>query len=160
MVRGTVFPRLIQLRLQSTRAHAAMTLWAGLLALGSFYLPSLPALSGSGMPAAFVPDHSGGSATALHRFPDVPFWGAHSLYYRGYSVQYTPECQANNVRALIAPYKVGQIEPDIVIMHIAMPLLGGIEATRQIKRTHRRTKMWVMPKCTGAVIFCQICATS
>jgi len=37
-----------------------------------------------------------------------------------------------------------QLEPDIVIMDIAMPLLNGLEATRQIKRDHPNTKILIL----------------
>jgi two-component system response regulator NreC len=37
-----------------------------------------------------------------------------------------------------------QLEPDIVIMDIALPLLNGLEATRQIKRDHPRTKILIL----------------
>lgn|GEM_PF-1039212 len=79
-----------------------MKLWAGLLALGSPYSPSLPTQSDSGMPAAFVPDHSGGSATVLHRFPHVPFWDTHSLS-QSILTQCSRGCQGNNARVIIAP---------------------------------------------------------
>jgi hypothetical protein len=71
-VRETVFILGEQTRLQSAGGHRPVKLRAGLLALGSLYSPSLPTRTGSGIPAAFVPDYSGGSATAFHRFPQRP----------------------------------------------------------------------------------------
>ena len=40
--------------------------------------------------------------------------------------------------------QVEQIKPDIVIMDITMPMLNGIEATRQIKKANRNTKIIIL----------------
>jgi two-component system response regulator NreC len=40
--------------------------------------------------------------------------------------------------------KVEELKPNIVIMDIAMPLLNGIEATRQIKKIHSQTKVIIL----------------
>jgi two-component system response regulator NreC len=40
--------------------------------------------------------------------------------------------------------KVQKLNPDIVIMDIAMPLLNGIEATRQIKKLLPQTKIIIL----------------
>ena len=40
--------------------------------------------------------------------------------------------------------RVAALEPDVVVMDIAMPGLGGLEATIEIKRTHPRTKVLVL----------------
>ena len=50
--------------------------------------------------------------------------------------------EARNGREAIA--KVEELKPDVVIMDIAMPLLNGIEATRQIKKKRPQTKVIIL----------------
>lgn len=50
--------------------------------------------------------------------------------------------EAGDGREAIA--RVAALEPDVVVMDIAMPGLGGLEATIEIKRTHPRTKVLVL----------------
>jgi DNA-binding NarL/FixJ family response regulator len=50
--------------------------------------------------------------------------------------------EAENGREAVR--KVEELKPDIVIMDIAMPLLNGIEATRQIKKIYPKTKVIIL----------------
>jgi two-component system, NarL family, response regulator NreC len=50
--------------------------------------------------------------------------------------------EAENGREAVS--KVEKLKPHIVIMDIAMPLLNGIEATRQIKKIHPLTKVIIL----------------
>jgi len=50
--------------------------------------------------------------------------------------------EAENGREAVA--KVEELKPDIVIMDIAMPMLNGIEATRQIKKVCPKTKVIIL----------------
>ncbi len=50
--------------------------------------------------------------------------------------------EAENGREAVR--KVEQLKPDVVLMDIAMPMLNGIEATRQIKKLLPRTKIIIL----------------
>jgi two-component system, NarL family, response regulator NreC len=50
--------------------------------------------------------------------------------------------EAGNGREAVS--KVEQLKPDVVLMDISMPLLNGIEATRQIKKISRQTKVIIL----------------
>lgn len=50
--------------------------------------------------------------------------------------------EASNGREAIE--KVGELAPDVVLMDLAMPVMGGLEATRRIHRDYPRTKVVVL----------------
>ena len=50
--------------------------------------------------------------------------------------------EARNGREAVS--KVEELRPDVVLMDIAMPVLNGIEATRQIKKASRNTKVIIL----------------
>lgn len=50
--------------------------------------------------------------------------------------------EAKNGREAVS--KVEELRPDVVLMDIAMPVLNGIEATRQIKKASRNTKVIIL----------------
>jgi len=50
--------------------------------------------------------------------------------------------EAENGREAVS--KVEELKPDVVIMDISMPMLNGIEATRQIKKIRPRTRVIIL----------------
>ena len=50
--------------------------------------------------------------------------------------------EVNNGRQAVA--KVKKLRPALVLMDVSMPLLNGLEATRQILKAHPKTKMLML----------------
>ena len=50
--------------------------------------------------------------------------------------------EANNGRQAVA--KVKKLRPALVLMDVSMPLLNGLEATRQILKAHPKTKVLML----------------
>lgn len=53
--------------------------------------------------------------------------------------KYSVVAEASNGKEAIQAYK--QYKPDVVIMDVVMPLMGGIEATRKIVEEHKDAKI-------------------
>ena len=75
--------------------------------------------------------------------PRVLLADDHTLLLGALEKLLSPECeivgQATDGRTLVA--EVDRLRPDIVVLDVAMPFLNGLEAGRQIKHAHRRTKL-------------------
>ena len=98
----------------------------------------------------------GGSAPALWAEEDeIPFdeasiffelndtdgdLGIHALIEDQDNMQVVGEAEDG----LAAVKKVAQLQPDVVVMDIAMPLLNGLEATRQIHRDYPRVRVLIL----------------
>jgi DNA-binding NarL/FixJ family response regulator len=75
--------------------------------------------------------------------PRVLLADDHALLLGAFEKLLADECeivgQVSDGRALIAA--VEKLRPDLVVLDIAMPILNGLEAARQIKRTMRHVKL-------------------
>ena len=75
--------------------------------------------------------------------PRVLLADDHTLLLGAFEKLLSEECdvvgQVSDGRALVAAAE--ELKPDIVVLDIAMPLLNGLEAGRQIKRTMPGTKL-------------------
>lgn len=54
----------------------------------------------------------------------------------------------------------GSLQPDVVVMDIAMPILNGIEATRQVLRNNNNTKVLVLSSYSDPEYVQQLCETA
>lgn len=67
----------------------------------------------------------------------------HTLLVEAFEKLLSPECTVvatvADGRALLAA--VDECRPDVVVLDVGMPLLNGLDAARQIKRTHPSTRL-------------------
>lgn len=68
--------------------------------------------------------------------------GIHALLQRHNDIDVVGE--ASDGREAIK--KVGELDPDVIVMDLSMPSMGGIEATRQILRQKPATKIVVLSR--------------
>ena len=77
------------------------------------------------------------------RRPRVLLADDHTMIMEGLSSVLEPEFdivgRAEDGRELLA--LAGQVKPDVIVADISMPLLNGIEAVRQLKKTDSRVKI-------------------
>jgi len=77
------------------------------------------------------------------RAPRVLLADDHALLLGAFEKLLAAECeivgQASDGRALVAAAE--ELKPDVIVLDIAMPLLNGLEAGRQIKRKLRDVKL-------------------
>lgn len=66
--------------------------------------------------------------------------GIRSLLEEEPDIQVVGEAEDGHTAVRMA----GELEPDVVLMDIAMPLLNGLEATRQIKRYVTRSRVLIL----------------
>jgi DNA-binding NarL/FixJ family response regulator len=75
--------------------------------------------------------------------PRVLLADDHALLLGAFEKLLTPECEVvgtvTDGRALIAAAQ--QFKPDVIVLDIAMPLLNGLDAGRQIKQMYPRIKL-------------------
>jgi DNA-binding NarL/FixJ family response regulator len=75
--------------------------------------------------------------------PRVLLADDHALLLGAFEKLLTPECEVvgtvTDGRALIAAAQ--QFKPDVIVLDIAMPLLNGLDAGRQIKQMYPRVKL-------------------
>ena len=75
--------------------------------------------------------------------PRVLLADDHSLVLEGFRRILDDQCElvgmVEDGRALLEA--VGRVHPDIVILDVSMPLLNGIDAATQLKKTHPAIKV-------------------
>ncbi len=74
--------------------------------------------------------------TGLARKPRVVLADNHAMVLQGFRSLLSPHCDivgmVEDGRALIET--VAQLQPDVVVLDVSMPLMNGIEATRRLKQ--------------------------
>jgi DNA-binding NarL/FixJ family response regulator len=92
-------------------------------------------------PGCTLLDHSG-EQSAMAR-PRVLLADDHQLLLGAFEKLLAADCdivgQVPDGRALVAAAE--RLNPDVIVLDVLMPVLNGLEAARQIKRTHRNIRL-------------------